>query len=266
MTIFSTDIFMGYCSILAVFCAVHFHLISKAGSSFKHALSTAVLDLMHWKPAEYLWLILAPCAIVLINISLGGSALELACSVISTVCVILVAKGRVSSYIWGFFGTFLYMIVSWRFGFYGETLVYALLFVPMQVHGYYLWLKNTEKGCTDVTRRTMNAKQRTLMVTGAFISIALYAFLLRLLEGSAPGLDSATSVLSVIATVLMLLRFSEQWLLWIGVNTIAVIMWVTAVLHHKDQGYAVLAMWIVFLLNSIFGWYQWRKGSKNEST
>ena len=73
-----------------------------------------------------------------------------------------------------------------------------------------------------------------------------------------PGMDAATAILSVTATLLMVRRFAEQWIAWIVVNVVAVTMWVVMVLQHQDQGWAVLAMWIVFLLNSIYGWVQWR--------
>ena len=107
----------------------------------------------------------------------------------------------------------------------------------------------------------MTTKQRVCLFIGTATAIAAYAFFLRFLEGATPGLDSATSILSVVATTLMVMRYAEQWLVWIMVNSVAVAMWVIAVMHHQTQGFAVLAMWIMFLLNSVYGWYQWRKGN-----
>ena len=41
----------------------------------------------------------------------------------------------------------------------------------------------------------------------------------------------------------------------------AIVMWVIMVLEHQDQGWAVLAMWILYLLNAAYGWWKWRKAA-----
>ena len=131
----------------------------------------------------------------------------------------------------------------------------------MQVSGSYYWIRNSKVENTDVIRKVMSTKQRVLLFVGTGIAIAAYALFLRYLEGATPGLDSATAILSIVATTLMVMRYAEQWLIWILVNTVAVIMWVIAVMHHQNQGFAVLAMWVTFWMNSVYGWYQWRKGN-----
>ena len=161
---------------------------------------------------------------------------------------ILVAKGKISSYVWGFVGTALYLYISYQYKLYGETITYALLFLPMQVSGYYYWIRNSKEADTDVIKKVMTTKQRIWLFVGTATAIAAYAAFLRYLEGAMPGLDSATAILSIVATTLMVMRYAEQWLIWILVNTVAVVMWVLAVLHHQDQGFAVLAMWSTFWL------------------
>lgn len=131
----------------------------------------------------------------------------------------------------------------------------------MQVSGYYYWIRNSKEQDTDVIKKVMTTKQRIWLFVGTGTAIAAYAAFLRYLEGATPGLDSATSILSIVATTLMVKRYAEQWLIWILVNTVAIAMWVLAVIHHQDQGFAVLTMWITFWLNSVYGWYQWRKGN-----
>lgn len=39
-------------------------------------------------------------------------------------------------------------------------------------------------------------------------------------------MDSLTTVVSVIASMLYLLRYSEQWLMWVIVNVLSIAMWV----------------------------------------
>lgn len=227
----------------------------------KTCIDTLWTDFYGWSIKEYVWLFVAVAAIAATSLIMGGGMVEFISSVTGIVGAILVAKGKVSSYIWGFVATVLYAYISYKYKLFGETILYTLLFTPMQVTGYYFWLKSsTSRGETvDVIKRYLTTSERIKLAGCTIAAIVLYAAFLRLLEGSMPGLDSATAVLSVVATTLMVKRYAEQWTVWIIVNIVAVTMWILAVMHHESQGWAVLAMWVTFLLNSGYGRYKWSK-------
>lgn len=110
-----------------------------------------------------------------------------------------------------------------------------------------------------MVKKWLTTKQRIWVSVGTLAAIGLYALFVAELKGSMPGLDSATAILSILATTLMMYRYAEQWYAWVVVNIVAVVMWIQATMHHEGGGAAVLAMWVAFLLNSLFGVYQWRK-------
>lgn len=257
----SPTIVWSYAAFLFVVCGIYVYRIAGTDITAKQVFSTVITDFKGWSTKEYVWLVTAPAIICATSIIMGGGWIEFICSVTSIIGAILVAKGKISSYVWGFIGTALYLYISYQYKLYGETITYALLFLPMQVSGYFYWIRNKTEHNTDVIKKVMSTKQRVCLFAGTAITIALYAAFLRFLEGSMPGLDSATSILSIVATTLMVKRYAEQWLIWILVNTVAIVMWVLAVLHHQDQGFAVLAMWITFWMNSVYGWYQWKRGN-----
>ncbi|EUJ37880.1 hypothetical protein BTHER_03254 [Brochothrix thermosphacta DSM 20171 = FSL F6-1036] len=64
-----------------------------------------------------------------------------------------------------------------------------------------------------------------------------------------PYLDSITTAISVVAQILMTLRYKEQWLLWIVVNILSIILWIIA------GNPSMVAMWVAFLFNSSYGYY-----------
>lgn len=257
----SPHLLWSYAAFLFFVCGFYVLRIAKTDLKFSQVFSTCVTDFQGWSAKEYAWVLIAPSIILATSVIMGGGWIEFICSFTSIVGAILVAKGKISSYVWGFVGTGLYILISYKYKLYGETITYALLFLPMQVSGYYYWIRNSKVENTDVIRKVMSTKQRILLFVGTGIAIAAYALFLRYLEGATPGLDSATAILSIVATTLMVMRYAEQWLIWILVNTVAVIMWVIAVMHHQNQGFAVLAMWVTFWMNSVYGWYQWRKGN-----
>ncbi|EBS4516457.1 hypothetical protein DQT32_03375 [Salmonella enterica subsp. enterica serovar Braenderup] len=257
----SPTLVWSYVLFLTTVCGIYIYRIAGTDLKLSQVFSTCVTDFKGWTVKEYLWLFTAPAIICATSLIMGGGWIEFICSVTSIIGAILVAKGKISSYVWGFIGTALYLYISYQYKLYGETITYALLFLPMQVSGYYYWIRNSKEADTDVIKKVMTTKQRIWLFVGTATAIAAYAAFLRYLEGAMPGLDSATAILSIVATTLMVMRYAEQWLIWILVNTVAVVMWVLAVLHHQDQGFAVLAMWSTFWLNSVYGWYKWRKGN-----
>lgn len=57
------------------------------------------------------------------------------------VCVILVAEGRASNYLFGAVNSAIYLILSFNASFYGEVLTTVYFFI-MQPIGLYTWLSN----------------------------------------------------------------------------------------------------------------------------
>lgn len=226
-------------------------------------LKTTWTDFYGWSRLEYLWLFTCSLAIAATSIIMGGGTVEFVAAVTGIIGAILVAKGKLSSYYWGFVATVLYAYVSYKYQLYGEAIMYTLLFTPMQVVGGIIWakkLKISDDGVrAEVIKKYLTTKQRWWVGIAILTGVFLYAEVISLLKGSAPTLDSATAILSILATYLMMKRYAEQWYVWVVVNVVAVTLWVQTALHHESQGWAMLAMWLAFLLNSLFGVYLWRK-------
>lgn len=77
-----------------------------------------------------------------------------------------------------------------------------------------------------------------------------------------PVIDSLTTVLSIAAMILTVKRCSDQWLMWIIVNTASIWMWYKAYLAGEGS-IAVLLMWIIALANGIIFYIQWNREIKN---
>lgn len=218
-------------------------------------------DFLGWTKLEYVWLFVCTAAIAATSILMKSNVLEFISSVTGIVGAILVAKGKISSYWWGVIATALYAWISYKYQLFGEAIMYTLVFLPMQVWGAVIWSSklNVSGDRADVIKNYLTTKQRIWVSVGTLVAIGLYALFVAELKGSMPGLDSATAILSILATTLMMYRYAEQWLVWLLVNVVAVIMWVQATLHHDGGGAVILVMWVAYLLNSLFGVYQWRK-------
>jgi nicotinamide mononucleotide transporter len=215
-----------------------------------------------WTLFEKLWLL----AFTLINIYLffawSDSLIGLISSISGMLCVVLVAKGKISNYYFGIVQTATYAYIAYGYGLYGEAMLNALFYFPVQFIGIYLWNKN--KTVHDVKGEDVRIKRLTkagwlytLLIV--LVMTVAYGYFLKYLGGNNVWNDSATNVLSVTAQILMLKRFAEQWLLWISVNVLSILLWVSALISQGGNDLSMLVMWSAFLVNSIYGYFNWRK-------
>ncbi|MEH7121644.1 nicotinamide riboside transporter PnuC [Bacillus sp. JJ1773] len=220
-----------------------------------------------WTIFERLWLL----TFTLINIYLffawNDTILGLITSISGMLCVVLVAKGKVSNYYFGIVQTATYAYISYGYGLYGEVMLNALFYFPLQFVGIYLWKQHTTdnkiKG-EDIHINALTKKGWIATLTSFLIIFVLYALLLQKIGGKVVWIDSATTILSVIAQILMLKRYTQQWLFWIAVNVLSIVLWVKALILQGGNDVSMLVMWSAFLINSIYGYYNWTKVYKKQ--
>ena len=171
-------------------------------------------------------------------------------------CVVLCAKGRKSQYIWGLLNVIGYVIIAFINKYYGEVMLNALYYLPSQFIGYYLWNKNSNEENGDVKGKKLTIIQSIILVIFIIIGIFGYRLVLDYLGGNGTLLDSASTVTSVVANALMMMRYREQWLLWIIIDAITVVMWLLV------GDFIMVTMWAVYLINAFYGYYNWTKIAK----
>lgn len=171
-------------------------------------------------------------------------------------CVVLCAKGKKEQYIYGLVNVIGYIIIAFINKYYGEVMLNFIYYLPSQFLGYFLWNRHQNKEKNKVEGRKLNLKKSMLLLLLCAFSILGYKLILDLLGGNLTLLDSASTMISVVANTLMLLRYREQWLLWIVIDAITVVMWMIA------GDYIMVTMWMVYLMNAFYGYYNWTKMAK----
>lgn len=219
-----------------------------------------------WTLFEKMWLGVFTVINIYLYFAFEDTLLGLISSMTGMLCVVLVAKGKISNYYFGIIQTVTYAYISYTYQLYGEAMLNAIFYLPIQFIGIYMWSKNKTvqsiKG-EDVIVKKMNAKAWTIFIVLAVIASAIYAVLLTKIGGKQVHVDSFAVVLSIGAQILMLKRYAEQWIIWIVVNVLSIILWATA-LKSGGNDYTVLVMWTAFLFNSIYGYVNWLKLEKKQ--
>ena len=177
------------------------------------------------------------------------------------ISVVLCAKGKISFYYVGFVQTISDLYLAWTNKLYGEVIENIFYLVTM-VWGIFLWKKNMQKnddGTSDVKAKKFTTLQWALSIILTIVSTFFVGMWLDSIGSNEVYLDAATNVMSIFAQLLMIWRFREQWIWWIVIDIICVVMWA------RIGNWSMVAMYISWIINAAYGWYNWSKLNKMQN-
>ena len=213
---------------------------------------------------EIAWLASATVVITLVSILMKDNWLGFVSAVSGVLCVVLVAKGKIANFFFGIVQTVTYAYIAYTYQLYGEAMLNALFFLPVQFVGLYLWTRhrknpqNASRG-EDVYAKRLTGRQWAVLVPAILVVSAAYAVLLTQIGAQQVRIDSVAVVVSVFAQILMTLRHAEQWIMWMVVNVLTITLWLVTLTTTGGGDWAILAMWCAYLVNSVYGWLNWRR-------
>ena len=215
-------------------------------------------ELTGWKKLEVMWLLIACIIIAVLSIYWQDTLMGIISATTGVACVVCTGKGKLSAYLFGLVNCVLYAIISYKAHLYGETMLNALYYVPMQFVGFYIWSKNMNKETHEVKKKHMKNSSRILWLFIMIVATIVYGLILKKLGDAMPFVDSFTTVSSVVAMIVSVKMYSEQWWIWIIVDIFSVYMWWTN-FNIGNDNMATLLMWIVYLGNAIIMCIKWEK-------
>ena len=219
----------------------------------------------------------------LINFAIGGgyamSWIEAVATISGVLCIWFITKEKVINFAFGLVNVSLFAVIFYQIQLYG-LLMLQLYFFVMNIYGWYAWSKPASDENALMIRWMDNKKLMAVVVVSAlgiavmtsyidpFFSIlaAVAVQLINLFGANVvmpelqpdafPFWDSAITLLSVMAQLLMTRKYVENWVLWVLVNLISVGV-------YAAQGvYALSIQYVILLVIALAGVRQWSKAAK----
>lgn len=175
-------------------------------------------------------------------------------AVCGIMCIFFCAKANISNFIFAVINTFVYAIFLWYHKIYGTFALEVLFYQPVNFISWYIWSKHRDEKLIEKTK----AKKLTLLqniICALVITIGgiLYHSVLVKLGGTVAWLDAFTLSIGIIAVLLEMFRYKEQYIWWIITDIIAVAMYII----HFDLVY--LTKKSIYLIMAIIGIINWTK-------
>ncbi|MBP1467459.1 nicotinamide mononucleotide transporter [Candidatus Chloroploca sp. M-50] len=221
------------------------------------------LEASQSKRLDRVWLAFLMIAGGALSAFLATSVFDATVSLSGILCVGLIAIGRREGYLVGLYNSLSYSILAYNNGLFGEVYLNLLFFVPTGVIGYVLWSRHTSQDRTVEMRQLGWPQRFTIGAICIACTVGLGLLLGLNPRQNTPFIDASTNVLSIVATFLMMWRYKEQWLLYILLNLVTIVMWLLRFMAGGAAGDLMIMMWSLFLLNALFGSWRWHMGAKS---
>lgn len=189
---------------------------------------------------------------------------------LSSLNLVLVDNMKLTNYLWGTLASVTSIIGAYHYAMYGDFTYYLYVF-PLQAVGIVEWVRLSRKNSTGDTEVRSLDKKGWLKYTGIWLaSYAIMYIISVYVSGSVPLVDSAILAFGVVGQTLMSKSYWEQWVAWILQNVTAIVSWSVRFIIALEAGestsfpLSMIVMWVIFLVNAVFGFYTWYKMSKKQ--
>jgi nicotinamide mononucleotide transporter len=191
-------------------------------------------------------------------------------TIFNAACVWLVARKNILNWPIGILGVLLFGALFYQLRLYADLSEQIYYFITGFI-GWYAWAKakKPKDGNKEIVvkRNSQNGNIITAIVVligtliGTYLMTHLNIWLPKLFpeQASLPLLDVFTTVMSFAATVLMIQKKLENWVLWIAVDIIGIWLY-----WHKGVPFVAL-LYVAFLIMATSGLVTWYRTFRREN-
>lgn len=189
--------------------------------------------------------------------------LSLTASLIGATALIFVAKGYVLGQVLTVVFSIFYGIISFHFRYYGEMLTYLCMTAPIALASVISWIKNPFEDTKEVKVNKLSNKLKILLVITAPLVTLIFYFILKYF-GTANLFFSTVSVTtSFVACYLTFFRSPFYAIGYSANDIVLIILWILAAIE-KPSCLPMILCFVTFLLNDLYGFYNWKQMEKRQ--
>lgn len=206
---------------------------------------------------------------ILVHIPIGAGGYDLSWieavgTVAGLLCIWLASLEKISNYAFGLINVTLFAIIFFQIQLYASLLL-QLFFFAANIYGWYAWSRLTSDNQAALHIRWLPLPKALAWIVFCVGAIGLmtifidlvFAFLTRtavsvmqasgmnvtmpdLQPDAFPFWDSCMMVLSIVAMILMTRKYVENWLLWVIINMISVVIFALQGVYAMSLEYLIL--------------------------
>lgn len=216
----------------------------------------------NWKKFEISYISILILLQLIVYAIVPDSVIGMISGVAGVLCLVYGMKGRKISFIFGTIQCIAMTYIAWISHAYGSFAM-DIIYIISQPIGWFMWGKNE-------ATHSFEANTRRKIFFAAFIAWIIGWFVLSMLGGQLPYLDSINFIISLIAQLLYILKYKENWSLWIIVNIANATYWTILTIQmlmgensigSLGANLSQVALQFALLFNSVYANKVWASGA-----
>ncbi|WP_369308359.1 nicotinamide riboside transporter PnuC [Providencia rettgeri] len=225
----------------------------------------------------------------LVQIPLWGSVYDLSYieavgTIAGLLCILLASLEKTINYLFGLINVSLFAVIFFQIQLYANLLLQIFFFVA-NIYGWYAWSRVTSSQQAELKIRWLSLPKASITLVFCVLAVLYLTFNIDTVFGilatwaveilnlfganlamptiepdAFPFWDSAMTILSVVAMILMTRKYVENWLLWVIINVISIVIFFI-------QGvYAMSLEYLILLGIALNGSRLWIKSAKENGS
>lgn len=214
---------------------------------------------------------------ILVHIPLGAGGYDLSWieaigTLAGLLCIWFASLEKIINYPFGLINVTLFAVIFFQIQLYASLLL-QLFFFAANIYGWYAWSRQTSDhqaalkirwGVIAIALMTLYidpvfallTRAAVTLMNGVGLSVAMPA----LQPDAFPFWDSCMMVLSIAAMVLMTRKYVENWLLWVIINVISVMIFA------RQGVYAMSLEYVILTLIALNGSRMWIRSARQQGS
>lgn len=167
--------------------------------------------------------------------------------------VVFCSERKMSYYVFSIIQMVTFFIICLQENLYAKLIEQGFYFITTII-GVIIWKCNLDVDNLVKAKKLEYTTSIGLLLVCFGLSVIGYRILINY-NSSQPFLDSTTTVFALVAQVLMMFRFRENWILWFVVDVLCVILFI------KQENWCMVAQYLFWTINTIYGYIMWNKNN-----
>ncbi|ETY75174.1 nicotinamide riboside transporter PnuC [Lactiplantibacillus fabifermentans] len=179
--------------------------------------------------------------------------------------LILVDQGRLTNYSWGLLGCAVWLVIAINNRLIGDIASQSF-YVIMQFVGMAVWHTqlNEQGDQSELASRKFSWLDGLFWFVVTAVIYAIVLYFSKRLHGTQVYLDATLLPLGIVGQVLMTYGYRSQWVAWITLDLINVIIWFNQLKTVSPAATSMFVLQIIMLINALYGAYLWFYGQQAE--
>ena len=166
------------------------------------------------------------------------------------------SRQKLICWLFALFSSGIYLGLMWSVQLYLEA-VLQLFYLLMALYGWRKWLSGQSNNSSII--RWSIQKHLVNIVLSGLVTLFLGYVMSKFTNQASPYMDAFTTVFSLAATWMVAHRILENWVYWIVIDAVAVLL-------YADRGLFLSSLLMVFyVILAAWGLYSWTKQWKQQT-